>query len=103
MEKIVVIGLGLIGGSLALDLKKRGNYKVFGIDQNPEHIKKALELGIIDEAIGLSEIANVRIGKHITLEVSADNEDVARAKVDEACKKLLCNQTVESYSFELSS
>ena len=52
MEKIVVIGLGLIGGSLALDLKKRGNYKVFGIDQNPEHIKKALELGIIDEAIG---------------------------------------------------
>ena len=47
MEKLVVIGLGLIGGSLALDLKKREGYIVYGIDQNPEHIKKALALGII--------------------------------------------------------
>ncbi len=61
MEKLVVIGLGLIGGSLALDLKKRGNYKVYGVDQNLEHIKKALELGIIDEEISLSEIADAAV------------------------------------------
>jgi len=61
MEKLVVIGLGLIGGSLALDLKKRGNYKVYGVDQNPEHIKKALELGVIDEEISFSEISDAAV------------------------------------------
>ncbi len=53
--------------------------------------------------LGLSEISNVRIGKHITLEVEAASEDVAKTKVDEACKKLLCNQIVEGYSFEVSA
>ena len=52
--------------------------------------------------VGLSEIGNVRIGKHITLEVEADNKDVAASKVDEACKKMLANQIMESYSFSLS-
>lgn len=50
----------------------------------------------------LSEIENVRIGKHITLEISADSEATAKAKVDEACKKLLCNQIMEFYEFTLS-
>jgi len=50
MEKLVVVGLGLIGGSLALDIKQRMKFKVYGIDQNEDHIKKALELGIIDSA-----------------------------------------------------
>jgi phosphoribosylformylglycinamidine synthase len=52
--------------------------------------------------LGLPEIQNVRIGKHITLEIEADNEAAARARVDEACKKLLCNQIMESYEFKLS-
>ena len=53
--------------------------------------------------LGLSEIANVRIGKHITLEVDASDESDAKAKVDDACKRLLCNQIVENYTFTLSS
>ncbi|MES2838604.1 MAG: phosphoribosylformylglycinamidine synthase subunit PurS [Bacteroidota bacterium] len=52
--------------------------------------------------IGLAEIENVRIGKHITLELEAPSKDVANAKVDEACKKLLANLIMESYQFELS-
>lgn len=52
--------------------------------------------------LGLPEIQNVRIGKHITLEIEADNEAAAKTKVDEACKKLLCNQIMESYEFTLS-
>ena len=52
--------------------------------------------------LGLSEITNVRIGKHISLEVEAGNESDAKSKVDDACKRLLCNQIVESYSFELT-
>jgi phosphoribosylformylglycinamidine synthase subunit PurS len=51
--------------------------------------------------LGLSEIHNVRIGKHITLEVEADSETVAKEKVDIACKKLLANLIMESYEFEL--
>jgi phosphoribosylformylglycinamidine synthase len=51
--------------------------------------------------LGLPEIENVRIGKHITLEIEAASKDAAKAKVDEACKKLLANQIMESYEFEL--
>jgi len=51
--------------------------------------------------LGLSEIENVRIGKHITLEIEAPSKDVAKAKVDEACKKLLANQIMEFYEFEV--
>jgi prephenate dehydrogenase len=47
MKKIAVIGLGLIGGSLALELKKNSWVTIYGIDKNPEHLEKALELGII--------------------------------------------------------
>ena len=52
--------------------------------------------------IDLAEIDNVRIGNHITLDVEADSLDVAESKVDTACKKMLCNQIMESYSFKLS-
>jgi phosphoribosylformylglycinamidine synthase len=51
--------------------------------------------------LGLSEIQNIRIGKHITLEIEADSAETAHAKVDEACKNLLANLIMESYSFKL--
>ena len=51
--------------------------------------------------IGLSEIKNVRIGKSITLEIEAKSNESALAKVDKACKKILCNQIMESYEFTL--
>ena len=51
--------------------------------------------------LGLPEIQNVRVGKHITLELEAENEDSARQKVDEACRKLLVNLIMESYVFDL--
>lgn len=51
--------------------------------------------------LGLDTISNVRIGKHIQLEVEAENENEAKNKVDEACKKLLVNQIMEFYNFEL--
>ncbi|HJN63904.1 MAG TPA: phosphoribosylformylglycinamidine synthase subunit PurS [Flavobacteriales bacterium] len=52
--------------------------------------------------VGLSEIGNVRIGKHITLEIETDSKEVAVSKVDEACKKMLCNQIMESFEFTVS-
>lgn len=51
--------------------------------------------------LGLAEIHNVRIGKHVTLEIEADNEETAHAKVEQACKNLLANLIMESYSFTL--
>lgn len=51
--------------------------------------------------IGLPEITGVRIGKHIHLELEADSEQVAREKVEEACKKLLINPITEHYEFEV--
>ena len=53
------------------------------------------------ENIGIPEVDNVRIGKHIHIELETENKDVAQAKVDEACKKLLANPITESYEFEL--
>jgi phosphoribosylformylglycinamidine synthase subunit PurS len=51
--------------------------------------------------LGLSEIHNVRIGKHISLEIEADSEVNAQAKVEQACKSLLANLIMESYNFSL--
>jgi len=49
--------------------------------------------------LGLAEIHNVRIGKHISLEIEAGSAETAHAKVEEACKNLLANLIMESYSF----
>lgn len=51
--------------------------------------------------LGLSEIQNIRIGKHITLEIEVATEEAAIEKVDQACKNLLANLIMESYTFKL--
>ena len=51
--------------------------------------------------IGYKSVENVRIGKHITLEIEAESKEKANEKVDEACKKILSNPIMESYEFEL--
>ncbi|QXP61901.1 prephenate dehydrogenase [Olleya sp. HaHaR_3_96] len=49
MQNIYIIGVGLIGGSLALDIKnKRPEVTVYGVDTSEDHINQALELGVID-------------------------------------------------------
>jgi|TARA_B110000977_G_scaffold55197_1_gene75256 phosphoribosylformylglycinamidine synthase len=52
--------------------------------------------------LSLTEISNVRIGKHITLYIETSDEDSAKKIVEEACEKLLCNQIMESFTFILS-
>jgi prephenate dehydrogenase len=47
--KLTVVGLGLIGGSMAIDLRKSRFAKEFiGVDNRPEHAAEALQLGIVD-------------------------------------------------------
>jgi len=59
MKKIAVIGLGLIGGSLALELKKNTWATIYGIDKNPEHLQKAFDLGIIFKKATLDIVKKV--------------------------------------------
>ncbi len=53
-------------------------------------------------AIGLSEIGNVRIGKHLTLEIEASSSAEAYQKAETACKKLLANPVMEFYEIVVS-
>ncbi len=54
--RLAVIGIGLMGGSLALTLKKKGFVQnVIGVDPNVEHQQKAMELGIVDEIMTLDK------------------------------------------------
>ncbi|GAA4431849.1 phosphoribosylformylglycinamidine synthase subunit PurS [Pontibacter saemangeumensis] len=60
---------------------------------------KAVLLGL--EHLGLDQVNDVRIGKHITLQLEAETEEIAREKVDKACNKLLANLIMESFTYEL--
>ena len=53
--------------------------------------------------IGLSSIDNVRIGKHITLEVEAGSQSEAEEQVKMACEKLLTNQIMEQFTFRVEA
>ena len=102
MEKIVVIGLGLIGGSMAIDLKKKGKRLIIGIDKNENNTQKALELGIIDVIGTKNDIAAADI---VIVAVPADaiptvtksvldgiNENTLVFDVG-SVKEQVCNQT----------
>ena len=53
-----VVGLGLIGGSMALDLRKRGFADVvLGVEAEPVNAEAALNLGLVDEILPLEECA----------------------------------------------
>jgi len=60
---------------------------------------KAVKLGLHN--LHMDNIDNVRIGKHIRLEVEADSQEQAHETVDSACRQLLANLIMEEYSFEL--
>ena len=54
--RLAVIGIGLMGGSLALSLKKKGFVSnVIGVDNNLDHQTEALRLGIVDEIMTLED------------------------------------------------
>jgi phosphoribosylformylglycinamidine synthase len=62
---------------------------------------KAVKLGLHN--LNMDTIDNVRIGKHIRLEVEADSEAQAHETVDAACRQLLANLIMEEYSITLKT
>jgi prephenate dehydrogenase len=59
MKNIYMIGVGLIGGSFAIDIKKNNpDAIIYGIDTNEKHLNEAKELGVIQEKATLDAIEN---------------------------------------------
>lgn len=60
--KLGIIGLGLMGGSFALDFKSiYPKSKIFGLDKSKKNENRALELGLIDELITLEQLSKVDV------------------------------------------
>jgi len=54
---IAIIGLGLMGGSLALSIKSQDYVKsIVGYDHNEKHTKQAMELGLVDDIVSFSQV-----------------------------------------------
>jgi phosphoribosylformylglycinamidine synthase len=51
--------------------------------------------------LGFNEVSNVRIGKHITLEIESESKERAMERINEACKRILTNPIMESFEFTL--
>ena len=60
---------------------------------------KAVKLGLHN--LGIDQVSDVRIGKHITLRLEAADAAEAENKVKTACEKLLANLIMEEFTFEV--
>jgi len=79
--KICVVGLGLIGGSMAKECRTRQHY-LYGVDANTTHQEKAIDFGLVDEVIDIDTAL-----KHADLFVVAIPVDA----IEEMCQYLLDN------------
>ncbi len=69
--EVAIIGIGLIGGSFAKDVKKlHPNAKIIGLDQREDHLDKALELQIIDEKGDYASLSSVDL-VYVSIPVNA--------------------------------
>lgn len=82
--KVLVIGLGLIGGSMAIDLKTtRKDIVLVGYDANEDHLNTALSLGLIDGKASLEDAASadvviVSIPVNVSLKVIPNVLDIVK-------------------------
>ena len=53
-------------------------------------------------SLGFEEVRDVRIGKYIEITLDAENGAEARVRVEQMCRKLLANQVIEDFSFDVS-
>jgi prephenate dehydrogenase len=71
-KKIAIVGVGLIGGSLAIQLhEKKISSRLIGVEANEEHAAKALELELVDEILPLDEA--IRAADVIVLAIPVDS------------------------------
>jgi phosphoribosylformylglycinamidine synthase len=53
--------------------------------------------------IPVTGVIEIRIGKHIQMQLEAENESEANDKIELACKKLLANLIMENYTFQIKA
>jgi len=98
---VTIIGLGLIGGSMALSLRKKNpGHKFIGVDKSLAHRDEALKLGLVDEvmemddAIRLADLIIIAIPVDATLSLLPGilNKVSSQAVMDVgSSKKLICD------------
>jgi prephenate dehydrogenase len=78
--KTTIIGLGLIGGSMARDLRKSGfATEIIGVDASEQHAKQALEIGLVDSIDTLEN--GVRDTDLVIIAIPVDMELIVLPKV----------------------
>jgi len=96
--KVFIVGIGLIGGSFALDLKSvMKEVEIYGVDENKEHLKKALNLELIDhkavfEDLQQADLVYLAIPVDATLKVLPKVLDV----INEDCVVIDAGSTKEN-------
>ena len=87
---VTVIGVGLMGGCISMDLRKVGfTSKIFGVDHNSDHLKHAVELGIADESSDL--LPAIRQSELIIIAIPVD---AARKVLIEVLDNITSDATV---------
>ncbi|ELS02651.1 phosphoribosylformylglycinamidine synthase, purS protein [Xenococcus sp. PCC 7305] len=59
----------------------------------------AVESGL--QQMGYQGVGNVRIGKYVELNLTANDDDDAKTQLDQMCDRLLANPVIENYRFEI--
>ena len=54
-------------------------------------------------SLGYGEVNDARLGKLVELKLDGKDLDSARARVDEMCRRLLANEIIEDYRFEVET
>lgn len=106
--KLTVIGLGLIGGSMALDLRKAGfAHEITGVDTNPENEQEALRLGIVDRietlenAVKMADMVIIAIPVDKVLETLTSVLDRISSQttvIDVGSTKKVISEAVENHA-----
>lgn len=52
--------------------------------------------------LGFAKVGDVRVGKVIDVQLTANSKDDARREVQRMCERLLVNPVIESYHFEIA-
>ncbi len=99
-SNIGIVGLGLMGGSLGLALKKLSpHFRLIGLDHNPTHTTQALELGLVDkvidslEALSHCDVIFLAIPVDGIIAISKELKDI-----DEKCTIIDLGSTKEKIS-----
>lgn len=80
-------------------MKYTAQIKIMPLKELLDPQGKAVASGLNN--LGITQIADIRIGKHISLSLNADSEEQAKSVVEEACQKLLANVVMESYEYDI--